>query len=102
MKKEKPKGKIASGYIYSPQAFLDAVTGVCYCLSYNEPIVAQMERILIHHRKPYSSFSLKDTQKALNHKGNFILVDCCDLTEDLKPITDYRWFYVPKDFEEAE
>ena len=101
MKKEKPKGKIVSGCIYSPQEFLCQVTGVCYCLFCDEPIVAQMERLLIHHRKPYSSFPLIETQKVLNHKGNFVLVDCCELTKDLEPTSDYRWFYVPKDFEEA-
>ena len=61
-----------------------------------------MERILIHHRKPYSNFSLKDTQKALNRKGNYVLVDCCELSKDFVPTKNYRWFYVPKDFEEAE
>lgn len=102
MKATKSKGNIASGYIYCPQEFLSVVTGKCYTFSCDAPILSQIEAILIQHRKPYSSFSLKDTQKALNHRGNFILVNCCDLTEDLKPITDYRWFYVAKDFEEAE
>ena len=54
--------------------------------------------LLIFNRKPYGSYKLEDTQKALNHKGNYILVNCCDLTEDLMPYEEYRWFRVPDSF----
>lgn len=45
--------------------------------------------------------SLSNTQKALNHKGNYVLVDCCDLTEDLMPYEEYRWFRVPDNISEG-
>lgn len=27
-----------------------------------------------------------------------ILVDCCDVDDDLQPVKSYRWFQVPTDF----
>ena len=66
---------IKSDKIYSPQRFLKAVTGKTYVLNYDKPIVTQIvtqiEEILIHHRKPYSSYPLEDAQKALNKQKLF-------------------------------
>lgn len=92
---------IKSDKIYSPQRFLKAVTGKTYILNYDKPIVTQIEEILIHHRKPYGNYPLEDAQKALNKKGNIVLVSCCDVTEKLEVVEQYRWFKVPKDFKAA-
>ena len=93
--------KIKSSKIYSPQRFLEAVTGKTYILNYDKPLVPQIERILIHHRKPYSSYPLEDAQKALNKKGNIVLVSCSDMNEKLEFVEKYRWFKVTKDFKAA-
>lgn len=92
---------IKSDKIYSPQRFLKAVTGKTYVLNYDKPIVTQIEEILIHHRKPYSSYPLKDAQKALNKQGNIVLVSCSDITDKNEFVERYRWFKVPKDFKAA-
>lgn len=92
---------IKSDKIYSPQRFLEAVTGKTYILNYDKPIVPQIEGILIHHRKPYGNYSLDDAQKALNKKGNIVLVSCCDISKEGKVIEKYRWFKVSKDFKAA-
>lgn len=92
---------IKSDKIYSPQRFLEAVTGETYMLSFDEPVVTQIERILIHHKKPYSSYPLEDAKKALNKKGNIVLVSCCDISDKHEIIERYRWFKVPKDFKAA-
>lgn len=100
MKRNKTKGVLKSGKIYSAQAYLELVLGEAYILDHQKPVLSQIERLLIFNRKPYGSFKLEDTQKALNHKGNYVLVNCCDLTEDLMPYEEYRWFRVPEDFSE--
>ena len=92
---------IKSDKIYSPQRFLKAVTGKTYVLNYDKPIVTQIEEILIHHRKPHSSYPLEDAQKALNKQGNIVLVSCSDVNEKLEFVERYRWFKVPKDFKAA-
>ena len=95
MKKQQSKGKIVSGLIFSPQAYLEEVTGNCYCLAHNMPVRQEIERILIANKKPYGSFSLLETQKALNRKGSYVLVDCYDMDEEGNPLPEYRWFRVP-------
>lgn len=92
---------IKSDKVYSPQKFLEAATGEVYVLSFDEPLVNQIERILIHHKKPYSNYPLEDAQKALNKKGNIVLVSCCDISENHEIIERYRWFKVSKDFKAA-
>ena len=93
---------IKSDKIYSPQRFLKAVTGKTYNLTYDKPLVSQIERILINHRKPYSSYPLEDAQKALNKRGNIVLVSCSDLNEKYEFVEKYRWFKVSKDFKAAQ
>ena len=92
---------IKSNKIYSPQRFLEAVTGKIYILNYNKPIVPQIEQVLINHKKPYSSYPLEDAQKALNKQGNIVLVSCTDMNEKLEFEEKYRWFKVSKDFRAA-
>lgn len=76
------------------------VTGNCYCLAHNMPVRQEIERILIANKKPYGSFSLLETQKALNHKGNYVLVDCYDIDDKDNPLSEHRWFRVPDNFKE--
>ena len=92
---------IKSSKIYSPQKFLEAATGKVYTITFDEPIVNQIERILIHHKKPYSSYPLEDAQKALKKQGNIVLVSCTDINEKREFEEKYRWFKVSKDFKAA-
>jgi len=99
--KKESKGVIVDGCVYSPQRFLEAATGKTYLLSYDKPLLPQIESILIKHSKPYSSYPLVEAQKALNRKGNIVLVSCCDISEKHEIIEKYRWFKVSQDFNAA-
>lgn len=98
MKRNQTKGVLKSGKIYSAQEYLELILGECYLIDHQKPILSQIERILYLNKKPYGSFKLQDTQKALNHKGNYVLVSCCDISENLVPYEEYRWFRVPDDY----
>ena len=65
-----------------------------------KPLLPQIERALYLNRRPYGSFKLQETEKALSHKGNYVLVSCCDVSKDLVPYEEYRWFRVPDNFNE--
>ena len=80
---------------------MEAATGKVYTITFDEPIVNQIERILIHHKKPYSSYPLEEAQKALNKQGNIVLVSCTDINEKREFEEKYRWFKVSKDFKAA-
>ena len=98
MKKQQSKGKIVSGLIFSPQAYLQIATGNCYCLAHNIPVRQEIERILIANKRPYGSFSLMETQKALNRKGNYVLLDCYDMDDKGNALQEYRWFKAHESF----
>lgn len=100
MRRKKTKGVLKSGKIYSAQAYLELVLGECYILDCLKPLLPQIERALYLNRRPYGSFKLQETEKALSHKGNYVLVSCCDVSKDLVPYEEYRWFRVPDNFNE--
>jgi len=58
MKKQQNKGKIVSGLIFSPQAYLEVATGNCYCIAHNMSVRQEIECILIANKKPYGSLGL--------------------------------------------
>ena len=100
MRRKKTKGVLKSGKIYSAQAYLELVLGECYILDCLKPLLPQIERALYLNRRPYGSFKLQETAKALSHKGNYVLVSCCDVSKGLVPYEEYRWFRVPDNFNE--
>ena len=108
----KMKTNVKSNIIYSPQNYLEALTGKCYIIHGREPVLKQVCRILKENNLPAKSYPLKDTvravrfklqetEKALSRKGNYVLVSCCDVSKDLVPYEEYRWFRVPDNFEEC-
>lgn len=76
MRRKKTKGVLKSGKIYSAQAYLELVLGECYILDCLKPLLPQIERALYLNRRPYGSFKLQETEKALSHKGNFRFSPC--------------------------
>lgn len=101
------RSNIKSDSVYSPQNYLCAVTGNCYSFPLESSIRKQVEQILIHHRLPHVSFALSEARDALRSGAPMVLVDCSDFLEDevtgeLRPVKDLRWFRVPDDFTDEE
>ena len=96
----KMKTVIKSGCIYSPQNYLEAVTGKCYILSGSKPVLKQISGILKANGQPTVSYPLKKTEKALKRSFPVVLVDCSDFTDDWRLFQEYRWFRVPANFKE--
>ena len=101
------RSNIKSDSVHSPQNYLCAVTGYGYSFSLEYSIRKQVEQILIHHRLPHVSFALSEARDALRTGAPMVLVDCSDYLEDevtgeLRPVKDLRWFRVPDDFTDEE
>ena len=96
----KMKTLIKSGCIYSPQNYLEAVTGKCYILSGSKQVLKQISGILKANGQPTVSYPLKKTEKALKRGLPVVLVDCSDFTDDWRLFQEYRWFRVPANFKE--
>ena len=96
----KMKTVIKSGCIYSPQNYLEAVTGKCYIFSGREPVLKQISRMLKENNRSAVSYPLRKTEKALKCGFPVVLVDCSDFTDDMRLLQEYRWFRVPTNFNE--
>ena len=86
------KTNVKSNIIYSPQNYLEALTG---------PVLKQVCRILKENNLPAKSYPLKDTVRAVRVRYPIVLVDCSEFTEDMRLVPQYRWFRVPDNFEEC-
>ena len=101
------KTNVKSNMIYSPQNYLEALTGKCYIIHGREPVLKQVCRILkendLHtcfNILPARSYPLKDTVRAVRVRYPIVLVDCSEFTEDMRLVPQYRWFRVPDNFNE--
>lgn len=83
----KMKTNVKSNIIYSPQNYLEALTGKCYIIHGREPVLKQVCRILKENNLPAKSYPI-------------VLVDCSEFTEDMRLVPQYRWFRVPDNFNE--
>ena len=93
---------VKSEQIYTPQAYLEAITGKCYFMG-NECPVDFIQEILVaeEHTDNLWDYHLTEIEHIVENNLNVILVDCCHYYGD-EFITEFRWFEVPEDFKEEK
>ena len=91
-------GCIKSNNIFSSQNYLELITDACYIIHASKPVLQQLEETLDDYGFPSVSYDLADVHTALSAGAPIVLVDCCDVDDDLHPVKSYRWFQVPDDF----
>lgn len=83
--------------LYSPQAYLYAVTEDCYCVDGDNDIETIAD-ILSDYDLSSANYPLHDIT-AIADKIDVVLVDCMVYNEQKKQFEhQYRWFEVPDDF----
>ena len=93
---------VKSKQIYSPQNYLEAVTGNCYIIRGCDD-VALIEQIIYENGLEFWSYSLDEIDHIVENNLNVVLVDCMVDNEETNQFEHvYRWFEVPEDFEEVE
>ena len=93
---------VKSEKIYSPQNYLEIVTGKCY-MHEGENDVEFIERILEKECDSMWSYPLSEIDHIVEEELNVVLVDCMVVnaeTDNFEHI--YRWFEVPEDFKDEE
>ena len=93
---------VKSGTIYSPQNYLELVTGKCFMID-SENDVKFIEKILKKECGSVRSYPLSEIQHIVEEGLDVVLVDCMIVnqkTDDFEHV--YRWFEVPCDFEDKE
>lgn len=92
---------VKSEQIYSPQNYLEAVTGDCYIIRGDNDI-EEIELILDDYVPNLWSYPLSEIDHIVENEINVVLVDCMVYNEEKKEFEHvYRWFEVPDDFEEV-
>jgi hypothetical protein len=93
---------VKSEQIYSPQNYLEAVTGECYIIRGDDDI-AEIETILEDYDYSLWSYPLSEIDHIVENELNVVLVDCMVYNEEKKEFEHvHRWFEVPDDFKEEE
>ena len=100
---------VKSEKIYSPQSYLEKMTGLYYIIPIDKPVVEFIETVLdeTFGEGTFWSHSFSDIEEIVENKLNVVLVDCTDSeynsqtdTVELKPC--YRWFEVGENFKDEE
>lgn len=93
---------VKSEKIYSPQNYLEAVTGDCYIIRGANDIES-IEVILDDYSLELWNYPLSEIDHIVENNLNVVLVDCMVVNEETDQFEhQYRWFQVPEDFEEEE
>ena len=93
---------VKSEQIYSPQNYLEAVTGQCYVIRCDNDIDT-IETILETYGYNFWNYPLSEIDHVVENELDVVLVDCMVYNEDKKEFEHVlRWFEVPEDFEEEE
>ena len=91
---------VKSEKIYSPQSYLEAVTGMWYIVKGDDDIEL-IENILKEYDLDLWNYPLSEIDHIVENEIDVVLVDCMVYNDKSKEYEHvYRWFEVYEDFEE--
>ncbi len=98
---------IKSQKIFSPQKYLDAMTGYCYILHDKYDVVNEIHSILKKHKiettdRKIADFPFEDIKQVVASNVDVVLVDISWYGPDDVWENKYRWFEVTEDFNERK
>lgn len=93
---------VKSEQIYSPQNYLEAVTGKYYIIN-GENDVEFIQKVLVENGYELWDYPLSEINHIVENELNVVLVDCMVVNSETDQFEHiYRWFEVPEDFEDEE
>lgn len=88
---------LKSEKLFSPQGYLELVTGKCYVVRHDNDIKA-IESILKQNDLELWNYPLSEIDHIVENDVNVVLVDCMVWNEDYGEFEHiYRWFEVEED-----
>ena len=91
---------VKSEKIYSPQRYLEAVTGRYYIIQ-GEDDIDFIEDVVDCNGLSLWNYPLSEIDHIVANNLNVVLVDCMVVNEETDEFEhQYRWFEVPEDFKE--
>lgn len=94
---------VKSEKIYSPQNYIEALTGDYYLTDGDDDIEWIHDILEKYEFNPLWDYPLSEIDHIVENKLNVVLVDCMVFNSETDEFEHvYRWFEVPEDFEEEE
>lgn len=91
---------VKSEKIYSPQIYVEAVTGLYYVFRGKDNITFIEDKLALNGFELWN-YPLSEINHIVENNLDVVLVDCSYHKEDVY-VNEYRWFEVPEDFEEED
>lgn len=89
---------VLSKEVYSPQHYIEAVTGNYYIFRNDTTRLDEIQALLrMNGFKNLLNYPLTEIDHIVENKINVVLVDVSDF-KDNNWVAEYRWFEIPKDF----
>lgn len=91
--------------IYTPQTFLEVLTGTCYCIDGDDDTetihsILRANGIENDTTDTLWDYSLADTRHIVEENIDAVLVEVCHFDENDRLVKEYRWFEIPDTFVE--
>ena len=91
---------VKSEQIYSPQSYLEGITGLCYFISGDNDIDF-IQKVFDEEGYELWNYQLSEIDHIVENNLDVVLVDCMVYNEQKEEFQhEYRWFEVTEDFEE--
>lgn len=95
---------IKSKQLYSPQVFVEKLTGMCYGFD-KDDTASEIHSLLKHHGienddRILFDYPLDEIDEIITNDVPVVLVDTTYINDKCEMVYEYRWFEVPEDFEE--
>lgn len=95
---------VKSTGIYSPQAFVEMLTGNCYRFD-KDDTTAEIHYLLRINGvevsdRPLFDYPLDEIEEIVENEVPVVLVDTTYINDSCDMVHEYRWFEVPEDFDE--
>ena len=94
---------VKSEKIYSPQNYLEAITGECYII-HGDDDIDSIDKILRRtFNRSFWNYPLSEIDHIVENELDVVLVECMVYNEEKEEFEHvYRWFEVPEDFKDEE
>ena len=93
---------VKSTTIYSPQAFVEAVTGLCFCFDHEDTIKEIEDMLERYCHQTLWNYPLTEIDHIVESRLSVVLVDVSGMYGGSEMVPMYRWFEVPDNFGEEE
>lgn len=92
--------------VYSPQNFVEKLTGCCYGFD-KDNTVEEIHILLKKHgietdESPLFDYPLDEIEEIVANEVPVVLVDTTYIDDDYQMVYEYRWFEVPENFVDEE